>query len=133
MSIEFPLRRFRTKFGVLYRPIIPVFLKVGKGRERFRFILDSGAEFTMVPRWVSRRVGIDVDEFSRLTVEGIEGHGLTGVLAPMPIQIASDKLIVRCFFADKDNSPFLLGRADLFDRFNILFDARKKKVVLTRV
>ena len=87
----------------------------------------------MVPRWISRRVGIDVDEFSRLTVEGIEGQGLTGVLAPMPIQIASDKLIVRCFFADKDNSPFLLGRADLFDLFNILFDARKKKVVLTRV
>ncbi len=87
----------------------------------------------MVPRQIAPSVGVDLDEFSRLTVEGIEGGGLKGVLAPIPIRIAHENLTVRCFFADKDDAPFLLGRADLFDRFNILFDAKKKRVVFSRV
>ena len=133
MSIEFPLTPFRTKYGVLDRPVVAGFLKSGKRWKRYRFILDSGAEFTMLPRRVARSMGVDLDEFSRLTVEGIEGGGLRGILAPVPIRIADEQMTVRCFFAERDDSPFLLGRADVFDQFNILFDARRKRVVFTRI
>ena len=82
---------------------------------------------------MASHLGIDADEFSAITVEGIEGRGLGGVLAPLSIQIADEKVTIRCFFADKDGVPFLLGRADFFDQFNILFDALKKRVVFKRV
>jgi len=133
VSIEFPLTPFRTKYGVLYRPIIGVSRKIGKRWAESSFILDSGAEFTMLPARVARSMDVDLDEFSRLSVEGIEGAGLKGALAPIPIRVGREKLTVRCFFAEKDDVPFLLGRADVFDRFNILFDAKKKRVVFTLI
>lgn len=90
MSIEFPLTPFKTKYGVLYRPVIPVSVKSGKSRKASGFILDSGAEFSMMPRRAAQTTGIDLDEFSTITVEGIEGGGVRGVLAPLSIRIASE-------------------------------------------
>lgn len=134
MSIEFPLTRFRTKFGTVYRPVVSVVLTGGQYRRTFKFILDSGAEFTMVPQRIGKFAGLDLEEFTSLTVTGIEGGRIAGKLAPLELRIGkSSGVTVRCFFAERDDAPFLLGRADFFDRFNIFFDARRKKMVFTRI
>lgn len=38
-----------------------------------------------------------------------------------------------CVFTDKDDTPFLLGRAGVIDRFDILLSAKQKKIILKRI
>ena len=38
------------------------------------------------------------------------------------------RLKIRCYFIDAEDSTLLLGRLDIFDKFNIHFDTSNKKI-----
>jgi hypothetical protein len=52
-------------------------------------------------------------------------------LGHLPIRVAAEDLTVRCIFVDSSRVPLLLGRADFLDRFILMIDARRQKLVLT--
>ena len=37
--------------------------------------------------------------------------------------------LVRCLFVDAPNAPFLLGRADLLERFVLTIDASRRRIL----
>ena len=58
MLIEFPQREIKTELGVLLDPTLELPVKTPGGYRRFRFLLDSGADFTMMPRSAARQLGL---------------------------------------------------------------------------
>jgi hypothetical protein len=78
-------------------------------------------------------LGIDLATCPRAQCSGIEGRPIVAYQASMAVRIGSVDLTLRCLIAESDATPFLLGRADLFSRFNITFDNQKKRILLVEI
>lgn len=133
MRIEFPLGETETEFGPLVDPTIILPVKTLKGYRPFEFVLDSGADFTMVPRVMATRVGVDLAGAPELLVRGIEGSGVAADMASISVRIGEQDVELPCLFYSHKNAPYLLGRMGFFSRFNITFDNRGKRIVLEEI
>ncbi len=130
MCIEFPLGESETEFGPLVDPTIVLPVKTLKGYRPFEFILDSGADYTMVPRHMAAKVGVDLAAARKLRIKGIEGSGVAAGMAQMTVRIGPHDVELPCLFSFGERVPFLLGRMGFFSRFNVTFDNRRRKIVL---
>jgi predicted aspartyl protease len=129
-SIEFPLFRKRTPFGLISDPKIPVGIRI-KGRYRgYRFLLDTGADFALVPRRLAEEVGLEWEALPETRVIGVEGRGVPARLGRLPLRIGPVELKVRCLFVDSPAAPFVLGRADFLEHFRLVIDPRRQRIIL---
>jgi hypothetical protein len=113
-------------------PTISAEVQLPLGFHPIRPLVDSGADCTMLPRTIGQLIGLDFARFPRLTVTGIGGQSIRGFKASVRLRIAKRLLPpIPCIYVDSDHAPLLLGREGFFDLFNITFDNRRKKVVLT--
>ena len=77
-------------------------------------------------------LGLNFSRLPTLTVKGIEGRGIRAYKGTVTLRLAGRPLPpIPCLYADSDKTPLLLGREGFFDLFNITFDNRRKKIVLT--
>jgi len=131
--MKFPLSEKPTKFGRIPDSKVPVALHTIRGPVLLNFLLDTGADFTMLPKHLASEMGIDLARCPTDRSFGIEGKGMKTYLSAILISIGPHRFTVRCLFAEREDVPYILGRADLFDRFSITFDNRRKKIILTRL
>ena len=107
-------------------------------------MLDTGATVSSVPMWLLRRLGISVDEGSRLTVFGAGGdfdaHGVEIGAGIEHNRGWLDIGVVDALVPDTARSrdpkfrlPFLLGRRGFFDRFDAYISESRRAVWLRRV
>lgn len=113
-SIEFPLSPIKTKEGLVIEPIIPLEIFTPNGFKRFDFLVDSGADFTLLPRSLAEEVGVDLKRCRVSKTQGVEGRALIIYPASILINIGKWKKKIRCAFASHDRIPPLLGRLDIF-------------------
>ncbi|MBI4663742.1 MAG: aspartyl protease family protein [Verrucomicrobia bacterium] len=101
---------------------------------RVRLLLDSGADCTMLPKSMGELAGVDFSRLRRLNVTGVEGRGVKAYLGMVHLQIAGLALPpIPCLYGSSDKTPLLLGREGFFDLFDVKFDNRRKRVVLTQL
>ena len=115
----------------IWRPTLSVFIKEVDGLNLYRFLVDSGADFSMAPYSLLQRLGKKWKEGERRLLKGIsrkkacivEGrvHEEDIIIAEIGIQIT----IPVCFA--KGDVPFLLGREGFFDYFLLSFDKILRK------
>jgi len=99
-----------------------------------RLLLDSGADYTLLPKSLGELAGLDFSRLRKLTVTGVEGRGVKAYLGTIRLRIAGLVLpLIPCMYGSSDTTPLLLGREGFFDLFDVAFDNRRKKVVLTRL
>lgn len=130
MRIEFPLREIKTEFGPLLDPTIELQVKTTVGYRRFRFFLDTGADFSMMPNSAAELLGLNLDEAQEREVTGIEGSKVSVRLGSITLKMGVMEATIPCLFSSIESMPFLLGRMGIFDRFNIVFDNQRKRVIL---
>ena len=133
MPIEFPLSFKQTPFGLIGDPKIPVVISTTAGDVTYRFLIDTGADFSLAPRRLAQQIGLLWEVLPEARVAGIEQGGVAARLGDLPIRLQSTKLIVRCLFVDSPRAPFLLGRTDFLDRFVLTIDYRQQKIVLVAI
>ena len=128
-SIELPFAVRRD--GVLF-PGILADVPTPYGVFPIRLVLDTGADCTMLPRSLGELLGFDFRTLRRMTVTGVENRGIAAHKATVTLRIANLMLPpIPCLYTDSERAPALLGREGFFDLFNITFDNRRKKIVLT--
>ena len=133
MSIDFPYPAKKTSLGTELNPVIPIEILTLKGFATFDFLLDSGADFTLVPRRVVDLLGVDLKTAPSTRTFGVEGGGIRVFIGRITIRIGPEVLRIRCFFSERDDAPFLLGRMDVFSKFRIELDPKAKKIRFTKV
>jgi predicted aspartyl protease len=131
--IEFPLGYKQTSFGSLPDPKVPVAVRTHRGWRMYRFLLDTGADFSLAPRRLAEEVGLLWDTLREARVVGIELGGITARLGHLPLRVGSVELSVRCLFIDAASAPFLLGRADFLERFVVTIDTEQDKIILREI
>lgn len=133
MSIEFPLPQKSTPFGPVSDPKIPVAVRTPGGYRTYRFLIDTGADFSLAPRRLAQQIGLDWDALPETQVMGVEQGGVKARLGHLLIRLGSIELNVRCLFVDTRKSLFILGRADFLDRFVLTIDHAQQRIILTEI
>ena len=132
--MEFPLLNKETNLGTIPDVKIPVYLRTKAGYQRLLFLLDTGADFTMLPKHIAEWLDIDLTTLPQERSCGIEGgKGVAVWAGKIQVKICQYELEIRCLFSDNEACPYILGRADLFAHFNILFNNTKGKIILTKI
>jgi hypothetical protein len=132
-SIEFDLPRKSTPFGPVSDPKIPVAVRTVAGYVTFRFLIDTGADFSLAPRPLARQVGLEWQALPQTRVVGVEQGGLTARLGPLPIRLGDTNLAVRCLFVDAPKTLFILGRADFLEHFVLTLDEVRQRIILAEI
>ncbi|HLC57572.1 MAG TPA: hypothetical protein VJH95_03300 [Candidatus Nanoarchaeia archaeon] len=117
-------------------PSIPVLLS---HKEKFETIalLDSGADFSAIPKGVAEILGISL-EGKKEPTHGIGGKAET-IKATINISIEKDHehysfpIHVSIILSEEYNIPVILGREGFFNEFIISFNQSEEKVTLKKI
>lgn len=130
-SFEFPLLRKLTPLGVISDPKVPLVVHTLVGDITYQFLLDTGADFSLAPRRLAQQVGLNWERLPTAQILGVGAGAMAARVGSLPLRIGDVELSVRCMFVDISAAPFLLGRADILDRFVITLDAVRERITLT--
>jgi predicted aspartyl protease len=130
VPIEFPLASKRTPFGSVSDPKIVVVVRTLAGEVAYRFLVDTGADFSLAPRLLGEQAGVDWDALPRARVVGVEQGGIDARLGHLPLRLGGAELVVPCLYVDAPRVPFVLGRAGFLDRFVLTIDPVQRRIVL---
>jgi hypothetical protein len=128
--IEFDYKREKLPTGqVIYRPVAKVYLLAAGGEWIAEyFYVDSGADHTLLPYRMGKFLGLD-----RVASEVREIGGIGGIIGArfsnVPMRIERHQFDCTIAWAQIERVPFLLGREQVFEHFDITFQQRRKKTV----
>ena len=126
MVIKFPFENAgRNLFGVLYRPVAKVSFKSLKEDiwTTTWMVVDSGADFTILPRYLSEDLGVSLEhDCIKDSTAGIGGEeGIYLCKRKMKARIGSFERNVPLAFLDNNEIPALLGRLGFLETFDAEF------------
>lgn len=99
---------------------------------RQKFLFDTGADFTSLPKFLSGVVGVDLTKCRQEIMYTANNESMVTFRGKIIINLNGKDMELPCVFTEKDDTPFLLGRAGIIDNFEIWLSAKKKKIVLER-
>jgi len=127
MVISFPFeKRFSSIFKEVYRPVAKVFLySVVKNKwYEIWMIVDTGADYTLLPKHLAKRLKINLNKECRLfKTAGIGGEEKVYLKENMKVKIGNWERVVPVGFLNKENIPPLLGRQGFLETFEVLFSS----------
>lgn len=127
---DFPYKFARLETGLVPYPIVPVFLKTPAGMRRFDFIIDTGADFTTLPNYMIKILGLDKNTLVASFAQGIGGNHVRTLEGKINMEFCRKIFYARCSFTDNDSTPLLLGKIDIFDKFEFHFRNKDNKLVV---
>lgn len=125
MTISFPFTFIgKTSLGKIYRPyaIVSVFSKLGRKYIPIEMVIDTGADYTLLPRKYAEILGVDLktDCRSEQTL-GVGGRGKVYQYSKLPIKIGDWSEKIPMGFLNRDDVPALLGRLNCLEIFKLSF------------
>lgn len=126
----FPYQRKRSEFGNVFDPLITLAIKTVYGLQSLWFLVDSGADMTLLNCKLAKQLGLPFDTHKKTLIYGIGETPLNAYLGKIIIQLGLQEITIRSYFLETEDSTLLLGRLDIFDRFIICFDPHNEKIIL---
>jgi len=133
LTLTFPYQYKQIEFGKVFNPYIPVPVKARWGWQNLWFLVDSGADTTMLTLSLANQLGLNIDKNKKSKLFGIGEKSVTAYPGKIELKFGDSFVIVRCYFIDSEDSTLLLGRLDVFDKFNIFFYSTNQKVVFNHI
>ena len=133
MRIKFPLNKKHTLLGLIPDPVIPLPVLTRPGYQLFDFLVDTGADCSIMPQSVAKDLDVDIAKLPKMCFCGIEGKNIVAYIAKITIKITNTPIEITCALSSNEKSPFILGRKDLFSKFSIYFDNRNKSIIFNPI
>jgi len=120
MRIEFPFANERSSiFGIVSRPVAKVILE---GEFPQWMYVDSGADITLIPLSVGKLIGLHRTRKDRLErIFGVGRSSIPIVVKRVSMQLGHAKFRARLAWSQIEDVPLLLGRMDVFRKFDVTF------------
>jgi len=90
-------------------------------------LIDSGAALSALPKSDSSFLGINVEKGSVMYISGVSGQPIKGWRHNLDIRFGNNAMNLPFVFLDNPNTPRILGRAGIFEKFSIVFEERGKR------
>lgn len=124
--IRYRYRKEQGSLGKIARPVANVILENNDLRVETSMYIDSGADLTMIPLRFGRALGLKQASSDIIReLRGISGSGIPYLLKEIVLILNGETLTVRVAWALVEEVPLLLGRVDVFNQFQIIFDEQK--------
>ena len=122
-TLRFPFDKSPSEIlGYVYRPIAKVHFWSRKinGWVEVIMIVDTGADYTLLPRFYATDLGIDLKkECKAHWTGGIGGREKVYLFRKAKVRLGKWERIVPIGFLDRDDIPPLLGRQGFLETFNV--------------
>ena len=132
--LSFPFQKEKSSlFGTVYRPVAQVqFWSLKRNLwDTIALIVDSGADYTLLPRYFSGFLGIDLKrDCERHPTSGIGGTEEIFLFRKMPIRIGKWEAKIPIGFLNHDDVPPLLGRQDCLEKIGVVLRKRRTIFIL---
>ena len=111
------------------RPYAEVWLDVQGRKLSFDFLVDSGADRTVINQPLGLALGFEVLSGETPVSLGGVGGVASGYLRDLSLWIGEVQITTEIIWVQSDRVPLLLGQRDVFDRFDITFSKSEEKIV----
>lgn len=128
--LTFPYQYKQIDYGKIINPLTYIAVQASWGWQPLWFLLDSGADTTLLTLPLAKSLGLDFDITKKTHLFGIGEKSVIAYPGKVTLRLGEEQLDVRCYFIEAKESTLLLGRLDIFDKFNILFNTRKGQINL---
>ncbi len=125
----FPYKRLGNGFS---RPIIPIDIRSGVTTIAYEVLVDSGADFNLLPADVGESLGLSVEDGREAFVGGITDGGIPIYIHPVSITVGGWSYNVEMAFMP-DMPAFgygIVGQRGFFDLFTVQFDLSNERIDL---
>jgi len=117
----------------LVDPLVNLNVKTQLGIRKIGFLVDSGSDTVVLPLYPYRFwFNFTPNPREKTTLGGVEGRGVEAYPSKITLQIGTEDILTRCYFILSSTMP-LLGRLDVWDKFNWFFDNKRQQVVFERI
>jgi len=127
MALKFHFRREKSSIlGLIYRPIAQVFFWSQKDKfwSEVWMIVDTGADYTILPRFMADSLGVDLEKDCRIfTTYGIGGGERVYFLPKIKVKLGSWERVIPVGFLERNEIPPLMGRHLFLETFETLFSS----------
>ncbi|MBI5244096.1 MAG: hypothetical protein HY922_10545 [Elusimicrobia bacterium] len=107
-----------------------VILVSGLRRLEAAMYIDSGADITTLPLGAGQALGFKQGPADKiLEMRGVSGGGVPYLVKKASLVFEELPVRTRVAWALIEEVPFLLGRLDIFNRFDVTFQERKRNVL----
>jgi predicted aspartyl protease len=119
-------------YGLIADPRITVFIKTLFGFESITFLVDTGADVSMLPKSWAQRLGTRLKDLPSHTMLTASGKEMKVYRSQITIKLSNDskEIIIPCTFTASDKTPLLLGRLGIFKIFTLEFSHRQEALYL---
>lgn len=115
--------------GTVLRPVADVILEANNRVVEVVMYIDSGADITMISLETGKALGFKQNPDDEiLEIKGVSGSGVPYLLKNVDIRLNGKSLNIRLAWALIEEVPLLLGRLDIFPKFRITFDEKRKLI-----
>lgn len=125
MPLTFEFERVNSPiFGTVYRPVAwaELWSKTRKEWVGIWMVVDSGADYSLLPRYMSEYLAIDLKNDCRpFTALGVGGEKKVFLLEKAKIKLGRWEITAPIGFLDTDDIPPLLGRHEFMEKLATLF------------
>ena len=126
--IRFAFSRGRSDvYGTVHRPSAKVYLRTSRRTWMPHYMLvDTGADFSLIPKLIGDVLGLMKSATDRPHRAGAVGGWIWVIMRRIRIRVGDREFEADVGWAQTNDAPLLLGRADVFDHFRVSFDQKER-------
>ena len=126
---RFRYRPERSHLGTVYRPVATVIVEYKKHVVELPLYIDSGADVSLIPYRFGKALQLQQTAKDRVRkIRGIAGRSVPYLVKRLTFSFGRTRISARVAWSMTEEVPLLLGRLDVFEKFRITFDERKRIV-----
>lgn len=111
-----------TPPAIVTRPVLSIHVAF-KQRVAYEALMDSGADYSIFHAEIGEAIGLEVRKGHRIIFTGVSGAAQEGFRHPVKLEVGTWRLPCSVVFAYGLKIPYgILGQAELFDWFVVVFD-----------
>lgn len=127
MAVKFPFKDYPSQiFGSVKRPVTEVFFQHQKDKswQGVTMLIDSGADYTLLPYFLSYPLGINlITDCKVIHTQGVGGISKVYLFKKkIKVRLGKFRRQIPIGFLSNDYIPPLLGRQEFLETFRVVFD-----------
>jgi len=122
-SVSFRYKReYVSKLGYVHRPMAQVsfWSRTEQHWQSIQMIIDTGADYTLLPRYMAAYIGLDYEQGERVKTVGLGGSQDVWLMNGVEAKVGEMKRSIPIGVV-AGRVPPLMGRQDFFETFEVLF------------
>jgi hypothetical protein len=126
--------------GVVFRPEARLCVRGTTAEAIIGVLIDTGADHTLLPISLARRIGARLYEDQRDSARGVGGHGIEMIPGVVELELLSNEgackwtaVVAFGEFDTPDDECSILGHAGCLEHFLAEFDGPERTVELTQI